>query len=291
MPFGIKSYSDLRLAFKAKEKDGSSVPFGIKSYSDNPARLYCVHVPTVISAFRHQVLFGQDAHAKAVENAIQSSVPFGIKSYSDSEPKIQTITRIVWVISAFRHQVLFGLPSVTRKGKNLVTLSSVPFGIKSYSDLMRSYRISYGKTSHQCLSASSPIRTLPKRERFHPLLCVISAFRHQVLFGPLKKSKEFRKLMSSVPFGIKSYSDNPNWKGNQLYDIVISAFRHQVLFGPHGAQRRKSHRYFCHQCLSASSPIRTWGYDCISRKDCGESSVPFGIKSYSDVTLIGKLVS
>ena len=62
--------------------------------------------------------------------------------------------------------------------------------------------------SLQCLSAWSPIRTDEKVSKLLKLAMVFSAFRHGVLFGPVKEARE-------------AFPDA----------IVFSAFRHGVLFG------------------------------------------------------------
>ncbi len=161
-------------------------------------------------------------------------------------------------------------------------LSSVPFGIKSYSDQNYRQVLCFRCRRLQCLSASSPIRTTSMR----------------VL--PQESLSGLQCLSASSPIRTGYVLSN------NVSNLVFSAFRHQVLFGQKFV-RTGSYCCACLQCLSASSPIRTAralheaqyevaGLQCLSASSpirtnsvseveyalIKGSSVPFGIKSYSD---------
>ena len=113
--------------------------------------------------------------------------------------------------------------------------SPMPFGVESSPDLCCIGAFCRRKAGgHQCLSASSPHRTAARRAHLSAALGVTNAFRRRVLTG----------LVSAGAC--------------HLDPSVTNAFRRRVLTGQGGTHENNLDPWCCHQCLSASSPHRTW---------------------------------
>ena len=249
-------------------KAESSVPFGVESYSDRTRIQSTSHgSASVFSAFRRGVLFG---HAIATVNvpqvarrglrvqipvfsAFRRGVLFGLWSFTICCAKASL------VFSAFRRGVLFGLIARSLSEAHY-TVSSVPFGVESYSDRTITPMVARSGSGLQCLSAWSPIRT-----------------------KPTPQSMKTDTTTSSVPFGVESYSDLARYQ-----NLIPTHTRLQCLsaWSPIRTQQtctKMTERAAASlQCLSAWSPIRTSTPRWATRSSLAMSSVPFGVESYSD---------
>ncbi len=89
----------------------------------------------------------------------RSPMPFGNESSSDIKKSGSIRSLIKEVTNAFRQRVLFGHLYVSIQHVLKKHTSPMPFGNESSSDLlMKKYKLTIA-ASHQCLSATSPLRT------------------------------------------------------------------------------------------------------------------------------------
>ena len=185
-------------------------------------------------------------------------MPFGVESSPDF-PSLSEDTQ-----QLFLSPMPFGVessPDHARRSKPSApcTQSPMPFGVESSPDWPVGMKDAAYRPGHQCLSASSPHRTWATITRVTGTMVVTNAFRRRVLTGHGEQGMgALQDHPSPMPFGVESSPDG----GNMIAVFAIAPVS-PMPFGVESSPDRGIVSLLSigktrHQCLSASSPHRTW---------------------------------